>query len=218
LLLLDAGALEGQARGRIEGTATISTRLNQTRERVRIYDEPGVRPPAPRAEHAFARVVLYLDTAAALRARAPASARDTMVQRGATFTPHVLPILAGTTVDFPNQDPIYHNVFSLSRTREFDLGRYPSGESKSQRFDRPGVVPVFCRIHSDMSAYVIVLDNPYFVAPDSSGRFVIEDIPPGEYQFVIWHERIKPVSSTVRIAAGRTTQMAINIPILDPVR
>ena len=96
-----------------------------------------------------------------------------------TFVPHVLPIVAGTTVDFPNNDHTYHNVFSLSKTKTFDLGRYAVGRSKSVRFDRPGIVRVFCDIHSHMSAFIIVFAHRYFALADIDGAYRLENVPPG---------------------------------------
>ena len=136
-----------------------------------------------------------------------------MTQDDERFAPHVLPVLRGTTVDFPNADDVFHNVFSLSSARTFDLGRYPKGSAKSVTFDRSGVVQVFCHIHSDMSAVILVLDNPYFAQPARTGHYAIEDVPPGEYTVVGWHERIKPVMRTVRVVAGETARLDFNIPL-----
>src|SRR4029077_6381444 len=116
-----------------------------------------------------------------------------------TFVPHVLAVPKGTTVDFPNGDAIFHNVFSLSKAAEFDLGRYPRGSSKSVRFDRPGMVKVFCHIHSDMSGVIVVLDTPFSAVPDSQVPSSITGVPPGEYTVVGWHERARPLRKTVRI-------------------
>ena len=158
--------------------------------------------------------------ASAARVSAPRPAPSSALavrQEGLSFTPHVLPVLKGSTVEFPNADTVFHNVFSLSHASTFDLGRYPRGESKSVRFDAPGLVKVFCHIHSDMSAVVLVLDNPYFVVPDAGGRFRIDGIPPGEYRAVAWHERARRVSQPVRITPGGTATADFQIPLEDPV-
>jgi plastocyanin len=205
--------------GRLEGIARISSRLTSSRVRVRVYSEPGDlgAPVPPAAGNSFANVVLYLEDAPAL-ASTPLVGTPVMRQHEERFTPHVLAVTTGTTIAFPNDDPIYHNVFSLSRARTFDLGRYPQGETKSLRFDRAGVVQVFCHIHADMSGYILVLPNRYFVTPDSSGRFVMDDIPPGQYVLVAWHERIKPIVTPVRVTSGQTTMLELSIPLTEPTR
>ena len=111
-----------------------------------------------------------------------------MDQRNETFVPHVLAVDTGTLVDFPNNDSIYHNVFSLSKPKRFDLGRYAKGKSRAVRFDRPGIVRVFCEIHSHMSAFVLVFSHPYYAPTDSDGRYRIDNIPPGTYTVSAWHE------------------------------
>lgn len=206
--------------GRVEGVVSISERLITPRMRVRVYDEPGGAPPRPPApEHRFAGVVLYLQAvggSAPLRSAAPRQSRTpapALRQRDERFTPHVLPILAGTTVEFPNDDDVFHNVFSLSSAKTFDLGRYARGSSRSVIFPTKGVVQVFCHIHADMNGIVLVLDNPFFVVPDADGRFVFDGVPPGAYQLVAWHERVKPLSTPVRVDAGRATPVRLRIPL-----
>jgi hypothetical protein len=137
-------------------------------------------------------------------------------QRGERFVPHVLSIRAGTTVQFPNDDPLFHNVFSLSRLKSFDLGRYPKGSSRPVTFSSAGIVPVFCHIHADMSGYIVVFDHPFFVTPDSAGRFALEGVPAGDYQLVAWHERIHPFTLPVHVEAGRTTTLDVRLPYLGP--
>ena len=125
-----------------------------------------------------------------------------MDQRNETFVPHVLAIVAGTVVDFPNNDRTYHNVFSLSKPRTFDLGRYAAGRSKSVRFDKPGIVRVFCEIHSHMSAFILVFSHRYFAVTDEAGRYRIENVPPGEYTVFAWHESMKEDSRRITVGAG----------------
>lgn len=211
-----AGTIEAAAQtGRVEGVASISQRLTTVHRRIRVYDEPGTTAArAERDQNPFANVVLYLEsvpTAGSRSTQAPV-----MRQKSERFMPHVLPVLAGSTVQFPNDDPIYHNVFSLSRARTFDLGRYARGASKSVLFPEPSVIQVFCHIHADMNGYILVLQNPYFVQPDSQGRFVIDGVPPGTYRLVAWHERIRPNGRSVQVTAGTATQVSVSIPISDP--
>jgi plastocyanin len=146
------------------------------------------------------RSVVYLETAprAAFDTREEPRAR--IDQRNETFVPHVLAIVAGTTVDFPNSDLTYHNVFSLSKARPFDLGRYARGSSKSIRFDRPGIVRVFCEIHSHMSAFVLVFSHRYFAVTDDEGRYRLENVPPGTYTVIAWNESVP--QDTRRVTVG----------------
>lgn len=133
--------------------------------------------------------------------------RTVMDQRDQTFVPHVLAVTVGTTVDFPNSDPVFHNVFSLSKARTFDLGRYARGKSKSVRFDRPGVVQVFCDIHSHMSAYILVFAHRFFAVTDGSGRYAIGGVPPGTYSVIVWYEGAVRDTRTVEVpeAGGTVT-------------
>ena len=112
-----------------------------------------------------------------------------MLQKDKTFSPHVLAVEAGSVVDFPNADPIFHNAFSSYSGQVFDIGLYPPGTTRSLRFARQGVVRVFCNIHSSMSAVIVVLDSPYFATTKRDGAFEILDVPPGDYQLTVFHER-----------------------------
>ena len=134
------------------------------------------------------RSVVYLDPAPRAAFDTREEIRPRLDQHNETFVPHVLAIVAGTTVDFPNSDRTYHNVFSLSKTKSFDLGRYAVGRSKSVRFDRPGIVRVFCDIHSHMSAFILVFAHRYFKVADPDGSYRLENVPPGTYTVVAWHE------------------------------
>ena len=152
---------------------------------------PGVTnltTPEPREAIETPRAVVYLETAPRGAFEEDPPARFRMDQRNETFVPHVLAVAAGTVVDFPNNDSTYHNVFSLSKAKRFDLGRYPRGRSKAVRFDQPGIVRVFCDIHSHMSAFVLVFSHPYFATTDTDGRYQIDAIRPGTYTVTAWHE------------------------------
>jgi plastocyanin len=111
-------------------------------------------------------------------------------QRGAMFSPHVLPVVVGTVVEWPNYDEILHNVFSMSDARPFDLDLYKAPVVKSVLFDKPGRVDVFCSIHSAMNCVVLVLENPYFASTDAKGRYAIPNVPPGKYQLKAWYQRL----------------------------
>lgn len=127
------------------------------------------------------------------------TSRNKVLQEGAQFSPHVLPILVGTTVEWPNNDRIYHNVFSFSEPKNFDLGLYKSGESKHVTFDKPGRVDVFCSIHSSMSCIVLVMQNQYFARADEKGAYTIPNVPPGTYKLKIWHERLPPQEKEITV-------------------
>jgi plastocyanin len=113
-------------------------------------------------------------------------------QIGATFDPHVLPVMAGTTVEWPNNDQILHNVFSYSEAKQFDLGLYKAPQIEKVTFDKAGRVDVFCSIHSRMNCVVLVLENPFFAATNEKGKYAIKDVPAGTYKLKAWHERLPP--------------------------
>jgi plastocyanin len=204
--------------GSLRGSVTLGPRLTARRMRFTLYpDLSGAAPPASRSSGEEIRnVVLYLESPAIDSSElAPPAESLQMVQKNESFLPHILPIVKGSTVVFPNSDPIYHNVFSLSKPASFDLGRYPRGASRSVRFDEPGVVKVFCHIHSDMSGVILVLDNPYFTTPDAEGSFRFPELPTGTYTVTAWHERARPIRREVLIRAGHETTMDFAIPLED---
>ncbi len=108
-----------------------------------------------------------------------------------TFKPHVLPILAGTRVKFPNSDEIRHNVFSPNAVdgKRFSLGTYAAGTSKDWVFVKPGVITLLCNVHIEMSAYIVVTETPYFAVTNAAGEYLIKDVPAGKYTINAWHER-----------------------------
>jgi len=118
--------------------------------------------------------------------------RFEMRQEHKHFDPHLLVVPAGSVVAFPNRDPFLHNVFSLFDGKRFDLGLYESGASHNVTFDRPGLCYIFCNIHPEMSAVIVVLDTPYFAVSGASGEFAMDNVPAGRYQLHVWHERAKP--------------------------
>lgn len=123
-------------------------------------------------------------------------------QEKANFTPAVLPVVAGTTVEWPNNDDIYHNVFSMSDAKQFDLELYKGNPpEKRVKFDRAGRVDVFCSIHENMHCVVLVLENPFFATADESGNYVIKDVPPGTYKLKAWHERLPTSSQEITVPA-----------------
>ena len=134
-----------------------------------------------------------------------------MAQHGQQFIPRVLPVLVGTTVEFPNQDNFYHNVFSVAGGERFDLGRFGQGGSASQTFTRPALVVIHCEIHADMKAYVLVLDHPFFALPDAGGRFRISEVPAGTYTLKAWHPTQGEQTVQVVVPATGTVEVDLSL-------
>ena len=212
LAILAPAVLDAQQTGRVEGTVVLAPHLSSRKPRVRLDAVYGTPTTPRRPVNELTNVVVYLEAVPSPYPARPDTQR-TMRQIHEAFVPHVLPVLVGDTVRFPNEDPFFHNVFSLSKARSFDLGRYATGLSKSVAFGRPGVVQVFCHIHSDMRATVLVLENPYYVTVDSSGRFALPEVPPGQYRLVAWHERIQPAVRKIRVEPGTTSTAHFEIPL-----
>jgi len=142
---------------------------------------------------------------------APPAAPVTIDQKNLAFQPHVVALLAGTRVMFPNSDEVQHNVFSPTRGASFDLGSYPLGASKVQVFAKPGVVTLLCNVHAEMSAYVVVTETPYFAVSDKDGHFTIPDVPPGHYVVVAWHERAATVRREVEVTASGPASLVFDL-------
>ena len=132
-----------------------------------------------------------------------------MDQKGMLFIPHVLPVVTGTTVKFLNSDPVGHNVFSPEG--KYNLGTWPQGETKEYRYEKPGVYTQLCRVHTEMEAYVVVLDTPYFATTDKTGAFEIKNVPPGKYTLVAWSEKLKEVKQPITVEAGRPATVSLTL-------
>ena len=142
----------------------------------------------------LSNVVLWLDSLseAAPEPRAASTTHYRLVQHNKEFSPHLLVLPVGSSVDFPNRDPFYHNVFSLFNGKRFDLGLYESGSNRTVRFDHEGISYIFCNIHPEMGAVVIALRTPYFAAASSDGQVTIHDVPSGSYELTVWAEGADP--------------------------
>ena len=163
---------------------------------------PGVHA-VPRGRVSDAVIYVASIPAAAESALATVSpTRPRLAQKDESFVPRVVPVAAGTAVDFPNLDPIYHNVFSLSPTKRFDLGKYPKGRSKAVVFDRKGLVHVFCDIHAEMEAFVLVLPQRAFAQPEPDGSFALPELPPGRYELRAWHPDLPEIVRPVEVPAS----------------
>ena len=139
--------------------------------------------------------------------------KKTVSQKGAAFTPRILPVMVGATIEWPNEDEIFHNVFSISEAKEFDLGLYKKPEVKQVTFDKTGRVDVFCSIHSSMNCVVLVVENQFFATTDDKGHYTITGVPPGTYQLKAWHERLPSQRQTVTV--GETGEVRMNF-VLGP--
>ena len=207
--------IAGQAQpGRLLGQVKLTT-ASTTRSTSSAYDRRSVSPrakPLPESRN----VVIYFDGIAALSDLAAMKA--SIAQKDEQFAPHVVAVTRGSAVAFPNDDPFFHNVFSLSRGSSFNLGRYASGVTRSRTFSRPGIVKVFCELHSHMSAVVRVFDHPWFTIPDEQGAFAIADVPPGEHTVVAWHERIGERRDRITIRPGQATTVSFTLPVLEPAK
>ena len=193
--LLAVAALLGGARPALaEGTGSIVGRVAVSRDRgaaggegvVVVYLVGFTEPPPPRQER--------------------------ILQKDRSFVPDLLPITAGQSVGFPNRDPHLHNVFSPSPTRPFDLGQFERGESKSRRFPSPGVVDVYCNIHPEMSATILILPNRKFTRTDRQGRFELTGVPPGRWTLYAYSRRAeRPVSAPVTVSAGGVARVELSL-------
>jgi plastocyanin len=165
----------------------------------------GLRSPA--------NILVYL-TKAPSGSMDPSKTNFVMDQRNLEFIPHVMPILVGASVQFPNNDEVDHNIFSMSRTKKFNLGSYKPGDSKAVLFDKPGIVEVRCDVHAEMAAYILVMKNPYFAVTDKKGNFQIPDanylkqaglkdqadLATGKYFIKTWHEKLKTQKKAITIS------------------
>ena len=202
------------AGGRISGMVQVGAR-GTAALRPGAYPSRRVTKPAPTISE-IANVIVFV-------ADAPVDAaltggRATIGQRDEAFSPRVLAIGRNSVVEFPNFDPFFHDVFSLSRAATFDLGRYPQGQTRERRFTKPGIVKVFCNIHSDMSATLMVFDHRLFATPGPDGSFTIDDVPAGTWKLNAWHERIGTTPKTVQVVAGETARVEFSLPVVDQPR
>ena len=198
----DAGSIVGHVKlTRVRGTA-LPSNVYQPRA-VAAHDAPALPE--------ITNVVVYLK--GVTFAGALPISHEEIHQERESFVPRVLAVTRGSTVDFPNDDPFFHNVFSLSSASNFDLGRYPMGRHRSATFTKPGLVKVFCHIHSHMSASILVLDHPYFSIPHLDGTFMLPNVPPGDYTLVGWHERVGERTQAVRVQAGDSVTVELSLPV-----
>lgn len=204
----------GAQTGAISGSVRLVTPSSKRLATPGAYPARRVGSPSMRDLPELPNVVVYLKRPKGTTPVA-AGARALVRQTDEEFVPHVLAIGTGTVVDFPNGDLVFHNVFSLSSAATFDLGRYPQHASKSHTFSKPGIVKVFCHLHSHMSAIVRVFDHPFFTTVGADGRFTLEGVEPGRHQIATWHERVGEVVADVVVAGGVTTPVDFSLPLKE---
>jgi len=204
-----AGAALPVRAGRLAGTVDLSPAPPVPRS-VDLYGKYNTTRPAPPPKHRPAVVALVPVNGSVKLVPSKAPVMD---QEDLQFKPHVLPVVRGTRVRFTNSDQYFHNVFSLSPSKKFDLGRYAKGDSRYVVFDRTGVVNVFCDIHAEMRAYVLVLETSLFTVTDAEGAFAIEDVPAGEYEVLVWHEDLSEPARVRRISIPRSGTTTFSAPL-----
>jgi plastocyanin len=185
------GAAERAKSGTVKGTITIAGKPTQDV----IVSVEGVDPKQMKADLANIK-----------------AKRAVMDQRGMKFIPLVLPVVAGTTVDFPNNDKTFHNVYSKGGAKNFDLGLYPAGQTRSTTFEQPGVARILCNAHPNMEAFIVVKEHPYFSAADSRGNYEIKDVPLGKARLEIWHPTLGTRTVPVNVSrAGEVIALDIDL-------
>jgi len=167
------------------------------------------------------RVILYLEAApgtAGASTAADSAHPQQIEQIDRRFSPDLLVVPVGTTVSFPNMDPIFHNIFSLSRPKSFDLGSYDKGDTRTVTFPKPGIVDIYCHLHPNMEATVVVAPTRWYARADRSGQYRIPDVPPGQYTVVAWHKSAGFFRKPITIESGHGAVADFFIPIQDDTR
>ena len=201
----------------VNGTIAITKRI--TKQRVSpvagIYHRgAAVAPPDEMAEFSrseLARSAIYLEGGPP-SAGAPVTVE--LKQQNRMFLPETLVVAVGATVSFPNLDPIFHNVFSFSRPNTFDLGNYPKGETRKVTFNKPGIVSVFCHLHPNMSASIVIAPSRWYASPGGDGGYSLKDVPPGDYTLVFWHKTAGFFRRRITVA-DRAVAADFTIPISE---
>ena len=207
--------------GSITGHVVITKVMTRKRVTLPSYDMRGVAVSntnpntsgnSDPAIDELSRVILYLE-GPGLKPASPV--QETLTQKNRHFDPEIVVVPLGSTVSFPNEDPVFHNVFSLSKVKQFDLGYYPAGATRSVKFEKPGIVQVFCHIHPDMAAAIVVLASSFWTRPGTGGAFTFSGVPPGSYDLVAWHRSAGFFRRHITIADGGKVDESFVIPVKD---
>jgi len=208
LIAIVALAASAQAQS-ITGTIRIEKKLTKRRvtPSVSIYQrgaavELGKDAKEDPLDFERSRVVIYLEGSGPASIDSASPVKLKMQQLDRRFTPDLLVVAAGSTVSFPNMDPIFHNIFSLSKPKTFDLGSYDKGETREVVFPKPGIVDVYCHLHPNMTATVVVTPNRWYARSDRSGHYEIQNVPPGNYTVVAWHKSAGFFRKSILVQSG----------------
>lgn len=215
LALAFAGAMPAET---IHGTIVVKKKLTKRRvtAQVPMYERgPAVELGADDEKDPLAferaRVAIWLEGRGGSPAAASPAAK--MEQENRRFVPEMVVVQAGSKISFPNLDPIFHNVFSLSGAKAFDLGNYPKGDTRIVTFPEPGIVYVNCHLHANMAATIVVAPNQWNTKSDRDGHFELIGVPPGKYTIVAWHKASGPIRRTVTITSGKDDSIEFLIPL-----
>jgi plastocyanin len=189
---------------RLPATVDLDTRSGDVNGRITILERAGDRTTD------LPDAVVWLEAPTSQRRPAPPT-RAEIGMESKRFIPRVRVVTLGSTVDFPNLDPFRHNVFSNAGASGFDLGLYGRGERRAARFDRPGVQPIFCNIHSRMVAYVVAVATPHFAQASPDGRFHLSDVQPGRYTLRSWHERGGETAREIEVTASGLAEVELTL-------
>jgi plastocyanin len=200
-LVLAGGILTLHAQAVIEGTVKLSKANAPAAKAPRYQGQVGeIAPPD------MPVAVVYLEGKFAAPTKPPATAQ--LWQKGLQFQPGVLPVQVGATVEFPNGDELYHNVFSYSKTKRFDLGRYRKDDKPAtQTFDKPGVVKLYCEIHEHMRGTILVLETPYFTRTDTNGGYRLDNLPAGRWTLKAWVDDKVTYEKPVELETNKTVRV-----------
>jgi len=212
ILVALSGAL--LSAGDVKGHAVITKRLSKRALPPATYNLRGTPTPQaaadPETVNEFERMVIMLQG----QTKTPRTPETLVLeQRNGRFDPDLVIVPVGSTVQFPNADPIFHNVFSLSRAQSFDLGFYPKGQSRSVKFSKEGIVQVYCHIHANMYAAIVVTSNSFYVKPAVDGSFEWENVPAGHYRVVAWHKVAGNFQTEVDVPESGTAEVTIRVPL-----
>lgn len=195
---------------------TASSGIYQRGVAVELKADTDEDPLAFERSHVAVYIEKGPDSAAGLSTLAAASPAVSIEQHDRRFTPDLVVIPAGSSVSFPNFDPIFHNVFSLSKAKSFDLGNYPKGQTRVVSFAAPGIVAVYCHLHPNMSATIVVAPTRWVARVDGAGNFSLKDLPPGAYTVIAWHKAAGTFTKTVTITDSRDSEVSFTLPYVEP--